>query len=181
MEFLISKWILGLCQHSWNARGIWLLHNSWRWSPFSWWQTYSEIEELAKRINDLTGMLYSVCYVWSSVWAWITDLWNASEVDTGFSPSSQWDVVSDKKMMLEEPLLVSFISYNNSLRFLLSFLHVWITCRSLHAAKWCNPNTEDAKYVWRQTHGKVYWIPELIMSPVMCMFWLYINCFCFSS
>ncbi|KFK31979.1 hypothetical protein AALP_AA6G184600 [Arabis alpina] len=62
-----------------------------------------EIKELAKKINYLCDI---------------------EESDTGLSPPSQWDLVSDKQMMQEEqPLQVA------------------------RCTKIISPNTEDAKYV----------------------------------
>ncbi|XP_066351769.1 26S proteasome regulatory subunit 7A-like [Miscanthus floridulus] len=45
-----------------------------------------EIKEMAKKINDLCGI---------------------KESDTGLAPPSQWDLVSDKQMMQEQPLQVA--------------------------------------------------------------------------
>lgn len=80
---------------------------------------------MAKRVNELKGAcgvclcVYScvlMCVVYSSL--------GVKESDTGLSPPSQWDLVSDKQMMhQEQPLQVA------------------------RCTKIINANTDEAKYV----------------------------------
>lgn len=79
---------------------------------------------MAKRVNELKGVCICMCFFASMFMCVVCSNLGVKESDTGLSPPSQWDLVSDKQMMhQEQPLQVA------------------------RCTKIINANTDEAKYV----------------------------------